>query len=87
MKAHKHVKHIMIYSDCKMAVDGIAKGRQHTSKSKLGQLWASVWGEYEECLANGMHIEVLKVNTTKKTRVRCHKSYKMAIIAPITMQA
>ena len=66
IKAHKHIRELTIYSDCKMAVDGIAKGRQYTSKTKLGQLWASVWDEYEACLANGMHIEVLKVKSHER---------------------
>ena len=46
-----------------MAVDGIAKGRQYTSQTKLGQLWASVWDEYEACLSNGIQIEVHKVKS------------------------
>ena len=57
-KEHPHIKELVIYSDCKMAVGGIAKGRQHTSKTKLGQLWACVWDEYEACLRNGMQIIV-----------------------------
>ena len=63
IKGHATIKNETIYSDCKMAVDGVAKGRQYTSKTKLGQLWASVWDGFEECLANGMHIEVLKVKS------------------------
>ena len=58
IKTHKRIKKLTIYSDCKMAVDGIAKGRQYTSQTKLGQLWASVWDEYEACLSNGIQIEV-----------------------------
>ena len=49
-----------------MAVDGISKGRQCTSKTKLGHLWASVWDEYEECLKSGIAIEVLKVQSHEK---------------------
>ena len=45
IKAHKHIKKLTIYSDYKVVVDGIAKGRQYTSQTKLGQLWASVWDE------------------------------------------
>ena len=58
IKAHKHRKEMTIDSDCKIAVDGIATGRQYTSKTKLGQLWASVWDEYEACIASGIHITV-----------------------------
>ena len=36
LKSHTHIKHLTIYSDCKMAVDGIAKGRQYTSKTNWG---------------------------------------------------
>ena len=46
-----------------MAVDGIAKGRQYTSHTKLGQLWGEVWDEYEACEQHGMSIEVLKVKS------------------------
>ena len=49
-----------------MAVDGIAKGRQHISKTKLGQLWTCVWDEYEACIASGIHITVLRVKTHEK---------------------
>ena len=49
-----------------MAVDGIAKGRQHTSKTKLGQLWTCVWDEYEACVRNGIHITVYKVKSHGK---------------------
>ena len=84
IKGHKHIKELVIYSDCKMAVDGIAKGRQHTSKIKLGQLWTCVWDEYEACVDSGIHITVLKVKSHEKTPARCHKSCKMAITAQIT---
>ena len=57
---------IHIYSDCKMAVDGIAKGRQHTSKTKLGQLWICVCDEYEACVCNGIRILVHKVKSHEK---------------------
>ena len=49
-----------------MAVDGIAKGRQYTSMTKLGQLWADVWDEYESCAASGIIISVLKVKSHEK---------------------
>ena len=49
-----------------MAVDGIARGRQHTSQTKLGQLWACVWDEYEACVRNGVQITVLKVKSHEK---------------------
>ena len=80
----EHIKELVIHSDCKMAVDGIAKGRQHTSKTKLGQLWTCVWDEYEACIASGIQIIVLKVKSMKKTPARCHKSCKMVITAQIT---
>ena len=67
IKEHKHIKELTIYSDCKMAVDGIAKGRQDSSKTKLGQLWTCVWDEYEACIRSGIQSIVLKVNRTKKT--------------------
>ena len=60
IKEHPHIKEVVIYSDCKMAVDGIAKGRQYTSKTKLGQLWGAVWDEYEACTRHGIQIQVLK---------------------------
>ena len=49
-----------------MAVDGIAKGRQYTSKTKLGQLWTDVWDEYESCESRGININVLKVKSHEK---------------------
>ena len=49
-----------------MAVDGIAKGRQYTSQTKLGQLWACVWDEYEACVQSGIRITVLKVKSHEK---------------------
>ena len=49
-----------------MAVGGIAKGRQYTYKTKLGQLWTCVWDEYEACTQHGIHITVLKVKSHEK---------------------
>ena len=46
-----------------MAVDGSAKGRQYTSKTKLGQLWGDVWDEYEACQRHGITIQVIKVKS------------------------
>ena len=66
IKEHKHIKELIIYSDCKVAVDGIAKGRQYTSKTKLGQLWTCVWDEYEACIRSGIQIIVLKVKSHEK---------------------
>ena len=54
-----------------MAVDGTAKGRQYTSKTKLGQLWGDVWDEYEACERHGIQIHVIKVKSheTDTTKV------------------
>ena len=38
-------------------------GRQHISKTKLGQLWTMVWDEYEACQAQGISITVLEVKS------------------------
>ena len=46
-----------------MAVDGLAKGRQFTSKTKLGQLWTLVWDDYEACRKHGIQITALKVKS------------------------
>ena len=59
---HATIKHVTIYSDCKMAVGGMRKGRQHTSRTQLGQIWTQNWDEYEACTRHGIHIEVVKVN-------------------------
>ena len=61
IKDHASIRQVTRYSDCKMAVDGIAKGRQHTSKTKLGQLWTMVWDEYEACIRHGISITVIEV--------------------------
>ena len=63
IKEHPHIKEVTMYSDCKMAVDGIAKGRQYTSKTKLGQLWGDVWDEFEACQRHGIRIHVIKVKS------------------------
>ena len=46
-----------------MAVDGIKGGRQHTSKTHLGNLWTQIWDEYETCVQGGISITVLKVKS------------------------
>ena len=46
-----------------MAVDGIRNGRQHTSRTQLGQLWTLIWDEYEACERHGIQIEVIKVKS------------------------
>ena len=38
LKKYARIRHVTIYSDCKMAVDCMRKGRQHTSLTQLGQL-------------------------------------------------
>ena len=63
IKTHKHIKQLKIVSDCKMAVDGLHKGRQYTSKTKLGILWGSIWDEYELCVQQGITITVVKVKS------------------------
>ena len=63
---HKYIKHLKIVSDCKMAVDGLNKGRQYTSKNKLGILWSSIWDEYELCAQRGITITVVKVKSHAK---------------------
>ena len=49
-----------------MAVDGLRKGRQYTSKTKLGVLWSSIWDEYEGCIQNGIAITITKVKSHSK---------------------
>ena len=51
-----------------MTVDGMQKGRQYTSKTKLGTLWGSIWDEYEHCTSKGMEIIVLKVKSHAKEK-------------------
>ena len=63
IKDHPRIRQVTIYSDCKMAVDEIAKGRQYTSKTKLGQLWSMDWDEYEACIRHGTSITVIKVKS------------------------
>ena len=46
-----------------MAVDGIRKGRQHSSRTQLGQLWTLIWDEYEACERHVIQIEVIKVKS------------------------
>ena len=46
-----------------MAVDGFAKGRQYTSKTKLGQMWCEVWDAYEACARHGITVKVYKVKS------------------------
>ena len=41
LKNHKCIQRLTIISDCKMAVDGMQKCRQYTSKTKR-----SIWDEY-----------------------------------------
>ena len=86
IKEHEHIRELIIYSDCNFAVDGIAKGRQHTSKTKLGQLWTCVWDEYEACVRKGIHITVYKVKSHERTSIRSGKYCKMAITAQTIMQ-
>ena len=66
IKSHKNIRKLHIISDCKMAVDGLKKGRQFTSKTKLGSLWCSIWDEYENCTQHGIHIAVSKVKSHAK---------------------
>ena len=49
-----------------MAVDGLRKGRQYTSKTKLGILWSSIWDEYESCAQNGIAITITKAKSHSK---------------------
>ena len=49
-----------------MALDGIAKGRQHTSKTKHGRLWTMVWDDYEACRQHGISISGIKVKSHEK---------------------
>ena len=49
-----------------MAVDGLRKGRQYTSKTKLGTLWCSLWDEYESCTQRGIEITITKVKSHSK---------------------
>ena len=66
IKEHKHIRELIIYSECKKAVDGIAKDPQHISKTKLGQLWTCVWDEYEACIRSGIQGIALKVKSHEK---------------------
>ena len=66
-----------------MAVDGLAKGRQYTSKTKLGQQWIMVWDEYEICVRHGINMTVLKVKSHETDIEKVPKYYKMAKIVPI----
>ena len=66
IKNHKSIRKLNIISDCKMAVDGLNKGRQYTSKTKLGMLWGSIWDEYESCTQQGIDIKVTKVKSHAK---------------------
>ena len=66
IKHHKTIKKLHIVSDCKMAVDGLRKGRQYTSKTKLGTLWCSLWDEYESCTKRGIEITFAKVKSHSK---------------------
>ena len=63
IKDNPRIRQVTIYSDCKMAVDGIAKGSQYKSKTKLGQRWSMVWDEYEACIRHGISITVIKVKS------------------------
>ena len=63
IKDHATIKHVTIYSDCKMAVDGFKQGRQHTSRTQLGQLWSLILDEFESCEQHGMIIEVIEVKS------------------------
>ena len=44
IKHHETIKNVTIHSDCKMAVDGFRKGRQHMSPTQLDQLWTLILG-------------------------------------------
>ena len=69
-----------------MAVDGIAKGRQYTSKTKLGQLWTCVWDGYEACMRHGIHITVLELKSHENTQLKSPIYCRMATTVPTTMQ-
>ena len=59
IRSHAYIKRVTIYSACKMAADGLHKGRQYTSKTQLGKIWTQIWDDYEECVANGIEISVI----------------------------
>ena len=44
LKEHPHIKELIIYSDCKMAAGGMAKGRQHKSMTKIGSIMSMCVG-------------------------------------------
>ena len=66
LKHHKNIRKLTIVSDCKMAVDGLHKGRQYTSKTRLGILWRDIWDGYEQCTQQGIQITVVKVKSHAK---------------------
>ena len=44
------------------------KGREYTSKTKLGTLGGNIWDEYEQCTSKCIEIIVLKVNSHAKEK-------------------
>ena len=61
IKGHATNKHVTIYSDCKMAVDGFKKGRAYSKLTACGAIWADIWDVVEEIHQSGGSVTVLKV--------------------------
>ena len=58
---HHRIKEIEIFSDCKMAVDGFARGRSYSQLTACGAIWAELCILIEELSAKGITIRIRKV--------------------------
>ena len=61
LKQCPNLEEIILYSDCKLAVDSFAKGKAYSQLTKCGAIWADIWSIIEELRAKGVSVSMLKV--------------------------
>ena len=61
IKGHDTIRTIIIYSDCKMAVDGFHKGRAYSKLTACGAIWSDIWDCVDEIQRQGGTVELRKV--------------------------
>ena len=61
LKQCPNLEEIILYSDCKMAVDSFGKGKVYTKRTACGAIWEDFWELMEKLERKGVTTYIRKV--------------------------